>query len=102
SKTAKAYLDLSYQRNNRSNALDYMSKAFKIDSSYTAKNIRKTKYAEALLEAGEYHPAIKQFTQEIQQDTASRVRILNFTVPLFENRAKAFLAIGDTLAAIND
>ena len=102
SKTAKAYLDLSYQRNNRSNALDYMSKAFKIDSSYTAKNIRKTKYAEALLEAGEYHPAIEQFTQEIQQDTASRVRILNFTVPLFENRAKAFLAIGDTLAAIND
>jgi Leucine-rich repeat (LRR) protein len=102
SKSAKAYLDLSYQRNNSSSTLEYMDKAFKIDSSYTAKNIRRTQYAEALLEAGEYQHAIEQFTQEIKQDTASRVRILNFTVPLFENRAKAFLAIGDTVAAIND
>ena len=102
SRTAKAYLDLSYQRNNRSTALEYMNRAFEIDSAYASKNIRRTKYAEALLEAGEYEHAIEQFTHEIQQDTASRVRILNFTVPLFENRAKAFLAIGDTIAAIHD
>ena len=100
--TAKAYLDLSYDRNNRENRLEFMKKAFKIDSFYTKSNIRKTEYAEALLEEGEYQHSIEIFTQAIQQDTASRVRILNFTVPLFENRAEAYLSLGDTLSAIND
>ncbi len=100
--TAKAYLDLSYQRKNRRNKLEYIEKAFKMDSSYTSSNIRESEYAEALLKEGEYHHAIDLFTQAIQQDTASRVRILNFTVPLFEKRAEAYLSIGDTLAAIND
>ena len=100
--TAKAYLDLSYQQKNRENRLEYMKKAFQIDSSYTKSNIRKTDYAEALLEEGEYERSIEIFTQAIQKDTASNIRILNFTIPLFEKRAEAYLKSGDTLSAIND
>ena len=102
---AEAYLQNAYTKKysgSPGDMLELMNKAFALDSGYTAKSIRKDAYAEALMAGEAYHKAIKFFTQAIQRDTASRVRILNFTVPLFEKRAEAYLSIGDTLSAIND
>jgi len=102
---AKAYLENAYNRKyvkDKKNILGIMNKAFLLDSTYTAKNIRKDEYADANLEAGNYNKAITYYTKAIQQDTASNIKFINSIVPQFENRSKAYLAIGDTLSAIKD
>jgi len=105
SEMAKAYLENAHNRKyvkNKENILEIMNKAFLLDSLYTAKNIRKDEYADANLKAGNYNKAITYYTKAIQQDTASNIKFINSIVPQFENRSKAYLAIGDTLSAIKD
>ena len=101
---AKAYLSNAYNSKYTQgrNSLELMKKAFKLDSSYTASHISADNYADALLENKDYKKSIKYYTKAIEKDTARGPYILNFILPHFQNRASASLAIGDTLAAIND
>lgn len=102
---AEAYLQNAYTKKYSGatgEMLGLMKKAFLIDSSHTAQSIRKDTYAEALMEGEAYHEAIEFFTKAIQRDTARGPRILNFIIPQFRNRAEAYLAVGDTLSAIED
>ncbi len=101
---AKAYLSNAYNRKytKGGNILEIIGKAFQIDSSYTAKNIRPDDYADALLKNENYEKSIFYYTKAIEADTARGPYILNFILPHFQNRAQAYLATGDTLSAIND
>ena len=102
---AEAYLQNAYTKKYSGatgEMLSLMKKAFFLDSTHTAKSIRKDTYAEALMEGEAYKEAIEFFTKAIQRDTARGPRILNFIIPQFRNRATAYLAVGDTLSAIQD
>ena len=100
-KIAQAYLNLGNDKKDPLKKLDFYEKAFEIDSLFTDSQIRNDDYADALLKAGDYKKAIKYYSRAIEKDTARGPYILNFIVPNFQNRAKAHLLQGDTLAAIN-
>lgn len=105
SNMAKAYLENAYSRKyveDKRNILGIMNRAYRLDSAYTAKNIRKDEYAEANLRAGNFKKAISYYTKAIQQDTAANIKFVNSIVTQFENRSRAYLAIGDTLSAVKD
>ncbi len=99
---AKAYLENAYNRKytDGNNILELINKAFLLDSTYAENNVRANTYADALLHAGDFKKAIIYYDQAIARDTARGPYILNFIHPNFKNRAKAHLAVGDTLAAI--
>lgn len=99
---AKAYLDNAYSQKytEANNILELINKAFLLDSTYSENNIRSSDYADALLKAGDFKRAIKYYDRAIERDTAQGPYILNFIHPNFQNRAKAHLGAGDTLAAI--
>lgn len=99
---AKAYLDNAYNRKytKGDNILELMNKAFLLDSAYTEDNIRSSDYADALLNNKDFEKAIKYYNRAIARDTARGPYILNFIIPNFQNRAKAHLAVGDTLLAM--
>lgn len=102
---AEAFLQNAYHLKytaRKEDRLGFMEKAFLLDSTYTFTHIRKDDYAAALLENNRYEKAIEFYTSAIQQDTSQGVRILNFIVPQFRNRAEAYMAIGDTLSALKD
>ncbi|MGB7784680.1 MAG: hypothetical protein WBL27_01135 [Salinimicrobium sp.] len=102
---AEAYLSNSYNQKFSGapeEMLEMMKKAFALDSLYTAKHIRKDAYAEALLAGKAYQEAVGYFTRAIQEDTVRGLRILNFIIPEFRQRAEAYLGLGDTLSAIED
>lgn len=101
---AKAYLNIAFNRKytnaDAEEILKLIEKAFLLDSTYTEKNIVASDYADALLSTGKYHKAITYYDRAIERDTTRGPYVLNYIHPNFRNRAKAHLAVGDTLAAI--
>ncbi|RXG14179.1 leucine rich repeat (LRR) protein [Leeuwenhoekiella aestuarii] len=102
---SQAFLENAYNRsytNAKNTIYPLFKKAIKIDSSYAMSKIRKDDYAEALMRNKEYTKAIDFFTRSIVNDTTESIRVLNFLIPQFRNRAEAYLKTGDTIAAIKD
>lgn len=97
---AEALLSIGYNKKDQSKRLKFFEHAFKIDADFTDASIRASDYADALLSAENFEKAITYYDRAIERDTARGPYILNFIHPNFRNRAKAHLAVGDTLAAI--
>ncbi|QCY69896.1 hypothetical protein FHG64_11070 [Antarcticibacterium flavum] len=97
---AEALLNIGYNKKDRSKRLEFFEHAFEVDAQFTDSRIRASDYAETLANAGNFEKAIKYYDRAIERDTARGPYVLNFIHPNFRNRAKAHLAVGDTLAAI--
>lgn len=82
--------------------VELADKAIEINPDLANKTLNFRDLGEARFRLADYKEAISDLTKAIQRDTAGRIRIMNFVVPAFENRARCYLAIKDTLAAIQD
>ena len=77
-------------------------KAIEINPDLAKKRVSFGNLGEARFRLGDYRGAISDLTQAIQRDTVGPIRIMNVVVPAFDNRAQSYLAIQDTIAALQD
>ncbi|MDF2853384.1 MAG: hypothetical protein K0S31_4069 [Sphingobacterium multivorum] len=83
-------------------AVELADKAIELNPDLAKKTLNFRNIGEARFRRGDYNGAIFDLTRAIQRDTIGPIRIMNFVVPEFENRARSYLAVKDTLAAIQD
>ncbi|WP_182953273.1 leucine-rich repeat domain-containing protein [Pedobacter gandavensis] len=83
-------------------AVDLANTALSINDSLAIQKMSLTNIGGANYEVGNYYKAIDYLTRAINQDTAGKLRVLNFVIPDFKFRAKSYIKLGDTLSAIND
>jgi|GEM_PF-2214908 len=91
-----------YYDNENNPILKFLPIAMEIDPEYVENNIDTENYAEALLDAERYNDAIDYYTQTIDRQMSRGIKFANSIALNIQNRHKAYLAIGDTLSAIDD
>jgi len=82
--------------------VELADKAIEINPDLAKKRVSFGNLGEARFRLGDYRGAISDLTQAIQRDTVGPIRIMNVVVPAFDNRAQSYLAIQDTIAALQD
>lgn len=100
---AIAYAEIANKKaysNQYDKVVEYAERAIAIDEEAALQKLRDYSYIEALYKTENYKKAIKHANLAIKNDTSKNVRLLNFIIPNFKNKAKSELAIGDTLSAI--
>ena len=82
--------------------VELADKAIELNPDLARKTLNFRNLGEARFRLGDYKAAISDLTRAIQRDTVGPIRIMNFVVPAFENRARSYLAVKDTIAALQD
>ncbi|OOG19665.1 hypothetical protein BWD42_07065 [Sphingobacterium sp. CZ-UAM] len=82
--------------------VELADKAIQLNPDLARKTLSFRNVGESRFKLGDYNGAISDLTRAIQRDTAGPIRIMNFVVPAFDYRARSYLAIKDTLAALQD
>lgn len=102
---ALAYIEKSsthYYRKEYHKTIEAAESAIRINKQLADQRLNIRNLGEAKFFTQDYKGAIENLTKAIKNDTAGKVRIMNFVNPDFVYRAKSYLKIGDTLSAIND
>ena len=81
-------------------AVEYAEKALSINDSLAHKYLYEGDYIKALYFTENYKKVILISDIQIKKDTSQNIRFLNSIVPNFQYQAKSYLALNDTIVAV--